>query len=127
MLFDLGLQWQETIEAAIEPRVVDLACFDVQQIVQRGGIPVLFQPHADPHLRWCGRGGRVTVPPMPIFAAASRDDMKAVKCLPLAAFDTMFSRFFGRRLAVFLRPMIRVSCGVALECGGIFSRKLLLK
>ncbi len=43
MLFDLGLQWQETIEAAIQPRVVDLACFDVQQIVQRrGGIPVLF-------------------------------------------------------------------------------------
>src|SRR5882672_11685657 len=23
-------------------------------------------PYADPHLRWCGRGGRVTVPPMPI-------------------------------------------------------------
>src|SRR5258708_4502735 len=23
-------------------------------------------PYADPHLRWCGRGGRVAVPPMPI-------------------------------------------------------------
>src|SRR6267378_7393277 len=26
-------------------------------------------PYADPHLRWCGRGGRVTVPPMPIATA----------------------------------------------------------
>src|ERR1700757_248584 len=23
-------------------------------------------PYADPHVRWCGRGGRATVPPMPI-------------------------------------------------------------
>src|SRR5229473_174155 len=24
-------------------------------------------PYADPHVRWCGRGGRATVPPMPIL------------------------------------------------------------
>ena len=43
MLFDLGLQGQQTIQTTIEPRVVDLAFRDVQQIVQRsGGIPVLF-------------------------------------------------------------------------------------
>jgi len=23
-------------------------------------------PYADPHVRWCGRGERVTAPPMPI-------------------------------------------------------------
>jgi hypothetical protein len=23
-------------------------------------------PYADRHVRWCGRGGRATVPPMPI-------------------------------------------------------------
>ena len=23
-------------------------------------------PYADPHVRWCGRGGRATVPPIPI-------------------------------------------------------------
>src|SRR5208283_2240394 len=25
-------------------------------------------PYADPHVRWCGRGGRATVPPIPIAA-----------------------------------------------------------
>jgi len=59
------------------------------------------------------RGRRQFVSGLFIFAAASRDDMKAdIKCLPLAASDTIFSRFFGRRLAIFLRPMIRVSSGV---------------
>src|SRR5260370_7674335 len=43
MLLQFGLTWQETIQAAIQPRVVDLAFRDVQQIVQRcGWIPVLF-------------------------------------------------------------------------------------
>src|SRR5713226_8825220 len=26
-------------------------------------------PDADPHVRWCGRGGEVTLPPMPIRVA----------------------------------------------------------
>src|SRR6266566_3186862 len=26
-------------------------------------------PYADPHVRWCGRGGRATVPPIPIHCA----------------------------------------------------------
>src|SRR5271167_1715265 len=25
-------------------------------------------PYADPHVRWCGRGGRATVPPIPMCA-----------------------------------------------------------
>src|SRR5712671_7344215 len=25
-------------------------------------------PDADPHVRWCGRGGEVTLPPMPLAA-----------------------------------------------------------
>src|SRR6185437_11690308 len=29
-------------------------------------------PYADPHVRWCGRGGEVTLPPMPIFATKLR-------------------------------------------------------
>src|SRR5215469_18348815 len=28
-------------------------------------------PYADPHVRWCGRGGRVIVPPIPISARSS--------------------------------------------------------
>ena len=42
MLLDLSLPWQETIQTAIQPRVVDLAFRDMQQIVQCcGRIPVL--------------------------------------------------------------------------------------
>src|ERR1035441_4768877 len=29
-------------------------------------------PDADPHVRWCGRGGEVTLPPMPIDIYGSR-------------------------------------------------------
>ena len=29
-------------------------------------------PDADPHVRWCGRGGGVTRPPMPIVAKPSK-------------------------------------------------------
>jgi hypothetical protein len=37
---------------------------------RKPGYPHLAQPaeppYADPHVRWCGRGGRVIVPPIPI-------------------------------------------------------------
>ncbi len=42
-------------------------------------------PYADPHVRWCGRGERVTAPPMPINDAliesyASPYKETAVRC-----------------------------------------------
>src|SRR5580700_3074650 len=30
-------------------------------------------PYADPHVRWCGRGGGATVPPMPISVGMYAD------------------------------------------------------
>src|SRR5713226_988064 len=40
-------------------------------------------PYADPHVRWCGRGGRATVPPMPIFMNRSfRRSIKHGRCPP---------------------------------------------
>ena len=36
-------------------------------------------PYADPHVRWCGRGGEVTLPPMPIVP--SMFDSLGVKVL----------------------------------------------
>ncbi len=45
----------------------------------------------------------------------------------ISASDTIFSRFFERRLAIFLRPMTRGSSGGFGECNDIFSQKLFLK
>ncbi len=43
MLFDLCLERQQAVQAAIQTRVVDLACFNMQQILQGGRrVPVLF-------------------------------------------------------------------------------------
>src|SRR5712691_10807786 len=36
-------------------------------------------PYADPHVRWCGRGGRATVPPMPIEKIRIRDGASCVR------------------------------------------------
>jgi hypothetical protein len=33
------------------------------------GDQLIEPPDADPLVRWCGRGGEVTLPPIPIFAA----------------------------------------------------------
>ena len=38
-------------------------------------------PYADPHVRWCGRGGRATVSPIPISGALSMFDNWEVKVL----------------------------------------------
>jgi hypothetical protein len=46
------------------------------------------------------------------------------KWVMISASDTIFSRFFERRLAIFLRPMMRGGFG---ECNDIFSQKLFLK
>jgi len=39
-------------------------------LYRKPGYPHLAQPaeppYADPHVRWCGRGGRVIVPPIPM-------------------------------------------------------------
>jgi hypothetical protein len=45
----------------------------------------------------------------------------------ISASVTIFSRFFERRLAIFLRPMMRGSSGGFGECNDIFSQKLFLK
>jgi hypothetical protein len=39
-------------------------------------------PYADPHVRWCGRGGRATVPPMPIFSCWSFLSCLLVRAIP---------------------------------------------
>jgi hypothetical protein len=49
------------------------------------------------------------------------------KWVAISASDTIFSRFFERRLAIFLRPMMRGSSGGFGECNDIFSQKLFLK
>jgi hypothetical protein len=49
------------------------------------------------------------------------------KWVAISASDTMFSRFFERRLAIFLRPMMRGSSGGFVERNDIFSQKLFLK
>jgi len=49
------------------------------------------------------------------------------KWVAISASDTIFSRFFERRLAIFLRPMMRGSSGGFVECNDIFSQKLFLK
>src|ERR1700688_3213030 len=34
-------------------------------------------PYADPHVRWCGRGGRATVPPMPMHQKKCHRDRRS--------------------------------------------------
>src|SRR5271169_1587470 len=40
-------------------------------------------PYADPHVRWCGRGGRATVPPIPISTAKSSAPSTRLALSPL--------------------------------------------
>src|SRR6266481_4413164 len=52
---------------------------------------VMEPPYADPHVRWCGRGGAVRLPPIPISKCPSRShrpvsyqiQVSEVSCYPI--------------------------------------------
>ncbi len=45
-------------------------------------------PYADPHVRWCGRGERVTAPPMPILIANRVRQRRSKKTFAAVTGDT---------------------------------------
>ena len=49
-------------------------------------------PYADPHVRWCGRGGRATIPPMQVATL----DLKGMLTLASKSAGMQFDGDFAR-------------------------------
>src|SRR5208283_1468853 len=52
-------------------------------------------PYADPHVRWCGRGGRATVPPIPIACAGEAKKKTAGRKLPAVSWGNTTTKTTG--------------------------------
>jgi len=62
------LSFTETEDGEAETDLCRAACYRWRTASELPGLLAALTepPYADPHVRWCGRGGRVTAPPMPI-------------------------------------------------------------
>ena len=52
-------------------------------------------PYADPHVRWCGRGGRATVPPIPIIACPAAVQSAGMHFRPSTSPPGAFITYFA--------------------------------
>src|SRR5208283_1774789 len=52
-------------------------------------------PYADPHVRWCGRGGRATVPPIPIACAGEAKKKTDGRKLPAVSWGNTTTKTTG--------------------------------
>jgi len=67
------LSFTETEDGEAETDLCRAACYRWRTASELPGLLAALTepPYADPHVRWCGRGGRVTAPPMPIVSIDS--------------------------------------------------------